>query len=74
MKFKTGCQLLHRTVQARSFRTEFRLIAICFVLRQANDLTISKFAQKGNVSFANSRSQISIAGQRLGLRQQICRG
>src|SRR5213595_1345444 len=43
------------------------------MLRQADEFAIAQLAQQGNVSFANRRSQIAVACQRLGLRQKIGR-
>src|ERR1044071_5847625 len=44
------------------------------MLRQADEFAIAQLAQQGNVSFANRRSQIPVACQRLGLGQKVGRG
>ena len=67
MAFKTVGQLLHIVVKRLNFPHRAQVVAICFVLRQTDDLPISQLNQQRDVSPAYRRAQLAASRQRLGL-------
>src|SRR6266446_1464369 len=59
MNFETVSQLAHGCVQRRSFAHRAEVIAIRFMLRETNHLTIGKLAQECDVGLANRCPQIA---------------
>src|SRR5260370_35320996 len=56
VNLETVCEPAHGRIQRTFFAHRAQIIAVGFMLRQADDFAVAEFAQKGNVSLSYRRA------------------
>src|SRR5205823_4783465 len=61
----------HALVESGALAHVAQIISVCFMLRQADYLSIAKLAEQSDVAFADRFTQLAFARQTLGIAKEI---